>query len=221
MNCRLRKRLHRILPAQGAEGARHRQRCDCGYQHRALGLRQEAQERLPRRLSRLLSELISIEPTYSMVWTPDAETEDARDLIRARLDAVAALKSSWTREYVSWAKSADLGGGHAKEVLCFCIQTVEENHERVRALDRRPIAMSELPKSKPGMLLCMLQLGLLLAVGEDIRSWRPSSWAAALASRTRCGRGVWFRRRLWPAGTVSGALVRGATLYNFSNPSLT
>ena len=30
-----------------------------------------------------------------------------------------------TREYVFWAKSADLGGGHAKEVLDFCVQTVE------------------------------------------------------------------------------------------------
>lgn len=89
---------------------------------------------MPRRLSRLLSELISIELTYGMVWTPDVETEDARDLIRARLDAVAALKSTSTREYVFWAKSADLGGGHAKEALDFCVQTVEENHERVRAL---------------------------------------------------------------------------------------
>lgn len=87
MNCRLRKRLHRISPAQEAEGARRRQR----------------------------SELISIELTYGMVWTPDVETEEARDLIRARLDAVAALKSTSTREYVFWAKSADLGGGHAKE----------------------------------------------------------------------------------------------------------
>ena len=82
----------------------------------------------------MLSELISIELTYGMVLTPDVETEDARDLIRARLDAVAALKSTSTREYVFWAKSADLGGGHAKEVLDFCVQTAEENHERVRAL---------------------------------------------------------------------------------------
>ena len=37
---------------------------------------------------------MSIELTYGMVWTPDVETEDARDLIRARLDAVAALESS-------------------------------------------------------------------------------------------------------------------------------
>ena len=44
------------------------------------------------------------------------------------------LKSTSTREYVFWAKSADLGGGHAKEVLDFCVQTAEENHERVRAL---------------------------------------------------------------------------------------
>lgn len=35
------------------------------------------------------------------------------------------LKSASTREYVFWAKSADLGGGHAKEVLDFCVQTVE------------------------------------------------------------------------------------------------
>lgn len=44
------------------------------------------------------------------------------------------LKSTWTRGYVSWEKSADLGGGHAKEALDFCVQTVEENRERVRAL---------------------------------------------------------------------------------------
>lgn len=36
--------------------------------------------------------------------------------------------------YVSWEKSADLGGGHAKEALDFCVQIVEENRERVRAL---------------------------------------------------------------------------------------
>ena len=48
------------------------------------------------------------------------------------------------------------------------MQTVEENHERVRALDRRLVAMSELPRWRPYVLLCMFQLGLSLAVGEDI-----------------------------------------------------
>lgn len=41
--------LHRIPPMQGAEGARHRLRRDRDQQHRALGRRQEAQERQARR----------------------------------------------------------------------------------------------------------------------------------------------------------------------------
>lgn len=42
--------------------------------------------------SRLLSELLSIDPTYSVVWTPDEETESARDLVRARFDAMSLIK---------------------------------------------------------------------------------------------------------------------------------
>ena len=70
--------------------------------------------------------------------------------------------------YISWAKSADLGGGHAKEALDFCIQTVEESRERARALDSRLVAMSELHRRSPHVLLCVFQLGPLLAVGEGI-----------------------------------------------------
>lgn len=70
--------------------------------------------------------------------------ERGRDLVRAKLDAMAAfkssknqassillrhgyawsrktarddLKSTWTGEYVSWAKSADLGGGRRGRAL--------------------------------------------------------------------------------------------------------
>lgn len=70
--------------------------------------------------------------------------------------------------YVSWAKSADLGGGHAKEGLDFCIQTVEESRERTRELDSRLVAMSELHRRSPHVLLCIFQLGLSLAVREGI-----------------------------------------------------
>lgn len=164
-----------------------------------------------RDASRLLSELISIEPTYSVVWTPDIETEDARDLIRTRFDAMAALKSAknqassillrhgyvwnektargnlkstWTREYVSWAKSADLGGGHAKEALDFCIQTVEENHEWVRVLDRKLASMSELPRWKPYVDAISLVKGV---------DWLAALFAAAEIGdfhRFRSGRDV-------------------------------
>lgn len=148
------------------------------------------------------------------MWTPDVETEEARDLIRARFDAKAALKSSknqvsgillrhghvwnektahgnlkktWTREYASWVKSIDMGRGHARDALDFYVQAAEENHERVRALDRKLVAMSELPRWKPYVDAISLVKGvdwlaaLLIAAeigdfhrfrsGRDVSNW--------------------------------------------------
>lgn len=129
-----------------------------------------------RDASRLLTELLSLEPSFSIVWMPDPETEAMRDLVRTRLDAMAAakasknqvsgillrhgivwnrktqkgnLKATWTREYVSWVKAIDLGDEPAQAALEFCIQTVEENLERVRILDKKLVALSELPRWKP------------------------------------------------------------------------
>ena len=69
----------------------------------------------------------SIPLRYGCVWNWKTARDD--------------LESTWTRGYVSWANSAELGGGHAKEALDFCMQAVEENRERVRALGRRLVAM--------------------------------------------------------------------------------
>lgn len=167
-----------------------------------------------RDASRLLSELISIDPTYSVVWTPDLETEAMRDLTRARLDAMAAakaaknqvsgillrhgivwnrktstgkLKMTWTREYISWVKEIELEERPSQDALDFYVQTVEENLERVKTLDKKLIAYSELPRWKPYVDALSLMKGvdwfsaLLLAAeigdfhrfasGRDISNW--------------------------------------------------
>lgn len=167
-----------------------------------------------RDASRLLTELLSLEPSFSIVWMPDPETEAMRDLVRTRLDAMAAakasknqvsgillrhgivwnrktqkgnLKATWTREYVSWVKAIDLGDEPAQAALEFCIQTVEENLERVRILDKKLVALSELPRWKPyvdaltllkgidwfGALLLTAEIGDFhrFRSGRDISNW--------------------------------------------------
>lgn len=129
-----------------------------------------------RDASRLLAELASIEPTCSLVWTPDPEVEAMRDLCRARTDAVMAVKSAklqasaillrhghvwnektgrgtlrnaWTQDYVKWAKSADLGDPLANEALACYLRAVEEGKERVKDIEERLDELAELPRWKP------------------------------------------------------------------------
>jgi transposase len=110
---------------------------------------------------RLLAELLLPEPTYTTVWTPDMECEAARDLARARADAVIAAKrvkqqtsalllrhgyvwnektlsgkrkTTWGREHWAWMEKADLGQMSANEALLCYLQTVRECDRRVGEL---------------------------------------------------------------------------------------
>lgn len=209
--------------------------------------------------SRLLSELLSIDPTYSVVWTPDEEAESARDLVRARFDAMAALKRSknqassillrhghvwnektargnlkatWTRECIAWARSIDLGQRHAKDALDFCVRTGEEDHERVRELDRKLIVMSELPRRKPyvdaislikgvdwlAALLVSTEMGDFrrFRSGRDVSNWLGTvSRESSSAENTKKGRitkaGNAHCRTILVEG-MAGASMRNASM---------
>ena len=129
-----------------------------------------------RDAARILSELLNPESGISFVWVPDTECEAARDLVRCRLDAVAAMKRSkqhvsstllrhgyawnektptgnlratWSRDYVRWAKSADLGEPAANEALRRYIIIAEEDIERVNELNGELLKMAALPRWKP------------------------------------------------------------------------
>ena len=129
-----------------------------------------------RDASRLLSELVSPDPTYSVVWTPDLECEAMRDLARAKLDAMAAAKAAknhvssmllrhgivwnekapsgnlrvtWSRDYISWVKAIKLSEQASQATLEFYVQVVIENLERVRMLDAKLVKHSESPRWKP------------------------------------------------------------------------
>ncbi|MDR0515190.1 MAG: IS110 family transposase [Coriobacteriaceae bacterium] len=111
-----------------------------------------------RDASRLLSELISPMPTYTVVWVPDKPCEASRDLARARADAVVALKrakqqlsamllryghswsektktgrlkKTWGREHWAWIDGIRLEEAMAQETLEFYKQVVKECAERV------------------------------------------------------------------------------------------
>lgn len=129
-----------------------------------------------RDAARVLSELLNPESQISAVWVPDTECEAARDLVRCTLDAVKAMKSSkqhvssmllrhgyvwnertaagnlkatWTRGYVKWAKSADMGEPAANEALRRCILIAEEDIGRVGELKAELRKLAALPRWKP------------------------------------------------------------------------
>jgi transposase len=110
---------------------------------------------------RLLAELLLPEPTHTTVWVPDTECEAARDLARARADAVLAAKRSkqqtsalllrhgyvwndktvsgnrkktWGREYWAWIDRIDLGEPCANEALECYMRTVKECDRQVAEL---------------------------------------------------------------------------------------
>jgi transposase len=134
---------------------------------------------------RLLSELLSPMPTYTTVWMPDTECEAARDLARARADAVLAAKRSkqqtaalllrhgfvwnektatgnrkktWGREYRAWVDRIDLGEVCANEALGCCRRTVEECDRRVAELGALVAAHARSARFKPYVdALCLLK----------------------------------------------------------------
>ena len=142
-----------------------------------------------RDASRILAEIVSLEPTCSAVWTPDPETEAMRDLVRARFDAADAVKAAkqqvaslllrhgltwnektphgtprrtWTGDYVKWAKSADLGDPTSNEALAYCMRAVEERGQILGDMEERLSELSELPRWKP----CVDAISLLNGIGR-------------------------------------------------------
>lgn len=136
--------------------------------------------------SRLLSEMLSPKKgKFSVVWVPDEECEAVRDLVRARDDAVEALKRSkqqttaaltrhgltwnertptgnlksmWTKAFMAWAKKADLGQESANRTLALYIEWVERNAERVEEVSKATLAVSLQPRWKPYVdALCLLK----------------------------------------------------------------
>ena len=129
-----------------------------------------------RDAARMLAELMNPESEISRVWVPDPECEAARDLVRCRIDATLAMKSSkqrvssmllrhgwtwnektaagnlkptWTHGYVKWARSADLGEPAANEALRRYILIAEEDIGRVEELNSELLKLAALPRWKP------------------------------------------------------------------------
>jgi transposase len=111
---------------------------------------------------RILFELLLPTPAYTTVWVPDTFCEAARDLARAREDAVDAAKRSkqqlsalllrhgyvwnektpsgnrkktWGAEFWAWVGRITLGEDAADEALRFYMRVAKENDERVGELD--------------------------------------------------------------------------------------
>ena len=125
---------------------------------------------------RLLAELLSPAPEYSVVWAPDEECEAARDLARCRSDTVDAkkraeqqlsalllrhglvwnektesgrIKKRWGKEHWAWVEKADLGEETATVVLQCYIRTVKECAGRVAELSALVEAKAGAPRWKP------------------------------------------------------------------------
>lgn len=127
--------------------------------------------------NRLLAELISPKKDYSVVWVPDAECEALRDLARARIDAVVAvkrvkqqasalllrhghawnektasgksLKKTWGADYLKWISAIKFDDPADSEVLDFYKQCVKENVERVERIEKQVVEAAARPRWKP------------------------------------------------------------------------
>lgn len=130
-----------------------------------------------RDAKRLLSEMLSPEPSYSTVWLPDEECEGERDLVRARHDARQALKKSrqqanaillrhglawnekapsgrlkttWGRDHVKWIESQSLPGS-AQVALQHYLDAISEQAALARKLDAVVREHAALPRWKPAV----------------------------------------------------------------------
>ena len=167
------------------------------------------------------------ESKMSRVWIPDPECEAARDLVRYALDATSAMKSSkqhvssmllrhgwvwnertatgnlkatWTRGYVKWAKSADLGEPASNEALRRYILIAEEDIGRVDEARAELRKLASLPRWKPyvdaislvkgvdwfGALLVAAEIGDFdrFKGGRDV-----SKWIGTVPSESSSGEG--------------------------------
>jgi transposase len=134
---------------------------------------------------RLLAELLLVNPTYSVVPTPTPECEAARDLARARADAVEAtkrakqqtsalllrhgyvwnkktasgnLKSTWTVEHLAWIRRTNLKAPLAQETLSCYLRMVKGCIERADELAALVQRHAQSERFKPYVdALCLLQ----------------------------------------------------------------
>jgi transposase len=136
---------------------------------------------------RLLSELLLPEPTHTVVWMPDPECESARDLARARADAVDATrrakqqisalllrhghvwnekapsgnrKKTWGREHWAWVEGIDLKEPAAAETLRCYIRAIKECSERVAELSRLVEGHAQSERFKPYTDALSLLMGI-------------------------------------------------------------
>jgi len=106
---------------------------------------------------RMLSELLNPMSTLSRVWLPDTECEGVRDFLRCYRDVSDCVrrakqqttslllrhgivynektpsgnvKSTWTKDFMKWLDTIDLGTVEANGALSYCLAAVAENTAR-------------------------------------------------------------------------------------------
>lgn len=124
----------------------------------------------------ILRAIVNPAPDCSRVWIPDAETEGARDLSRARQDAAKAVKSAkqrvtslllrhgfvwdertpsggrkkaWGREFRRWLGAIELPDPGARAALGHYRRCVERAEEELAEMDALVRARAEEPRWKP------------------------------------------------------------------------
>lgn len=129
-----------------------------------------------RDAKRLLNEMCMPTPSYSVVWTPDKECEALRDLVRARLDIVAAnkrskqqtlafllrhgyvwnektangnVKSAWTVEFWKWLDKISLGDTSSDYALRSYKRAITENTSQLKDIEKVCHSLGQSMRWKP------------------------------------------------------------------------
>lgn len=124
----------------------------------------------------LLEAVLAPNSSRRTVYLPSEEAEAARDLCRAHYDMVAAtkrlkmqtsgmllrhgyvwnertssgsLRSSWTRDYVKWAKSARMPDEAANQALAYYLKSVLDGIDRCAELKRSCLGIASGGRFKP------------------------------------------------------------------------
>ena len=91
-----------------------------------------------------------------------------RGYVWNRKTARGDLESTWARGIYFLGEIGRFGRRACEGGSRLLHTDGEESRERARALDSRLVAMSELHRRSPHVLLCIFQLGPSLVVGEGI-----------------------------------------------------
>ena len=129
-----------------------------------------------RDASALLEALLSPNTRCRRVFLPSEECEAARDLVRAHFDALDAerrakqrlqamllrhghvwdertasgkLRQAWTKDYIRWISSIELGEGASQKTLRLYLEAVLEGAGRVRETRRACLELAEGETFKP------------------------------------------------------------------------